>query len=116
MKKINKETDLLIEELNKIEKDLDSSLANEDYTKYNFILDSRMKTFKKLENFFDDENVQNILKKIIKKDEERKKVFEIRLSKLKNEQMNLQKGKNAIKKGYYNVQEGLRRKKIDKSG
>lgn len=116
MGEFKQELNLLIEELSKIEKSLDDAISNDDFIKYNSIMDSRMKTFKKLESFFDDEKVKNILKDIIKKDAERKKIVEDKISNLKNDQMNLQKGKNAIKKGYYNVQEGLRRKKIDKSG
>ncbi|TGG88326.1 hypothetical protein [Geotoga petraea] len=116
MSEFKQELNLLIEELSNIEKSLDDAIKSDDFIKYNSIMDSRMKTFKKLENFFDDEKVKNILKDIIKKDEERKKNVEEKISNLKKDQMNLQKGKNAIKKGYYNVQEGLRRKKIDKSG
>ncbi|MDK2945631.1 hypothetical protein [Geotoga petraea] len=116
MSEFKQELNLLIEELSNIEKSLDDAIKSDDFIKYNSIMDSRMKTFKKLENFFDDEKVKNILKDIIKKDEERKKIVEEKISNLKKDQMNLQKGKNAIKKGYYNVQEGLRRKKIDKSG
>ena len=116
MSELSKELNLLLNELKNIEKSLDESIEKDDFIKYNSIMDSRMRTFKKLENFLNEEKVKNTLKNIIDKDEERKKIIENKISNLKNDQMNIQKGKNAIKKGYYNVQEGLRRKKIDKSG
>ena len=116
MSELNKELNLLLNELKNIENSLDESIEKDDFIKYNSIMDSRMRTFKKLENFLDSERVKKTLKNIIDKDEERRKIIEEKISKLKNDQMNIQRGKNAIKKGYYNVQEGLRRKKIDKSG
>ncbi|MGM0640550.1 MAG: hypothetical protein ACQESN_03890 [Thermotogota bacterium] len=116
MDELNKEIDLIISELDLIENNLDDAIENEDFIKYNSLMDSRMKTFKKLENFFDMEKVKEKLEEIINKDKARKELIEKKMNNLKNDQMNIQKGKNAIKKGYYNVQEGLRRKKIDKSG
>jgi hypothetical protein len=116
MSELNKELYLLLSELNNIEHNLDESIEKDDFIKYNSIMDSRMKTLKKLENFLSEEEVKTKLNNIINKDKKRKKIIEEKISNLKNAQMNIQKGKNAIKKGYYNVQEGLRRKKIDKSG
>jgi len=116
MDELSKELEKIFSELDLIENNLDDSIENEDFIKYNSLMDSRMRTFKKLENFFEEKQVKNKLEKIIEKDKIRKNIIEEKLKNLKSDQMNIQKGKNAIKKGYYNVQEGLRRKKIDKSG
>lgn len=116
MSELNNEILKVINELELIEKKLDSDIEKEDFIHYNSLLESRMKTFKKMENFLENDNVKGILKNILEKDKKRTELINEKLNKLKGDQLNIQKGKNAIKKGYYNVQEGLRRKKIDKSG
>lgn len=113
---MNEELDNIIEELVKIEKKLDLFYEKEDFISYNNALDFRFKLLRKLEFYTESQKAQEILQKIIKKDELRKQGIKEKMINLKKQQTNLQTGKRAIKNGYYNIQEGLRRKKIDKSG
>ncbi|BBE31406.1 hypothetical protein OSSY52_15470 [Tepiditoga spiralis] len=113
---MDKELDNIINELEKIEIKLDLFYKKGDFVSYNNALDFRFKLLKKLQIYNEEKRVKEIIQKIIKKDEIRKDGIKEKMNNIKKQQVNLQTGKRAIKNGYYNIQEGLRRKKIDKSG
>ncbi|PWJ90059.1 hypothetical protein C7380_11347 [Oceanotoga teriensis] len=105
----------LINNLETIETNLNILIQEEKFEEFNNLLDERLQEIKKIEKF-SDEKVKIIIKKIIENDKNRNEKINEKINTLKNNQKNIQIGKKAIQKGYYGVQEGLIRKKIDRSG
>ncbi|PNR92862.1 hypothetical protein [Petrotoga sp. 9PWA.NaAc.5.4] len=106
----------LKEKLEKIESKLDEYLNSNDFENFSKSLEFRFSLLKEIEVYKENPETQNIVQDILKKDLEREKRIKEQFEKIKIQQLNLQKSKNAMKTGYLKVEENMSRHKINKSG
>ena len=114
-KSLNSFNDLK-EKLEKIESKLDEYLNSNDFEKFSKSLEFRFSLLKEIEAYKENPETQTIVQDILKKDLEREKRIKEQFEKIKIQQLNLQKSKNAMKTGYLKVEENMSRHKINKSG
>jgi len=106
----------IINDLEKVESKLDLFLEKEDFENFNVMIEYRMKIFKKLEKYSDEPVLKEKLSSVFLKDKTREEKVKKIMENTRKSIKDLNKGKTAFKNGYYNVQNELIKKKIDKSG
>jgi hypothetical protein len=113
---IKEEIESIISEIEKIENNLDDSIKNSDFEEFSKSLNKRYLLLQKLESYKTDLRVLEFVNNILKKDSIRQNLIEKQINELKDDQLQIQKSKKAMKNGYLRVDEEMRRHNINKSG
>ncbi|HOB16199.1 MAG TPA: hypothetical protein PK894_01690 [Defluviitoga sp.] len=109
------ELEFIISEIEKIESVLDNLIKNSDFEELSKSLDRRYALLEQLEDYKTDPRVLTFVNDILEKDIHRHNLIKEQIEKLKNNQLEIQKSKKAMKNGYLKVEEEIRRHDIDKS-
>lgn len=105
----------VIERLEKLNEVIDKYIESGDFEKLLPILQTRGEILKKLDIKALDEETRLFLQKIVEEDKERIARIETMAQRFSERAVNLTEGKKAMLKGYLNLQEADRIRKIDRS-
>ena len=105
-----------VELLREVEKNIDEALEKEEIERLVELLKKREELFKSLKMDALTPNDRKFLQDILVKDRERLEKIKTKFERTKESLILITKGKMALEKGYFNINEADRIRKVDRSG